>query len=248
MVPEFSAPLRGAPRLLARLRALPPAAWGFVALTYLLPVPAAHAQTAGSVHTATLSYVCTTSSGHTISGDLPPPECKDREVRVLNPDGSVKQVIPAPLTREGRKKREEEESKRRQEEESERKQTQQDRSLLEAYGSVEEIDAARDRAIAGQQSLIERANSRLKQYEREKKRLDDEAEFYTKHEQPAQLKEQFETNAALTRQQEKARAAAEHEIEQIKDQFNARKKRYLELEQMAAEAAAARERNEREAQ
>ncbi|HYA66161.1 MAG TPA: hypothetical protein VEE84_05705 [Burkholderiaceae bacterium] len=195
-----------------------------------------------------LSYVCTTAAGHTISGDLPPPECKDRDIRVLNPDGSIRNVLPAPLTKEGRKKRDEEQAKRQLEEEAERKQAQKDRSLLEAYGSVEEIDAARDRAVQGRQALIDRANQRIAVYLRERKRLDDEAEFYAKRELPQQLKEAYETNSALTKQQEKTRADAEHEIQQIKEHFEADKKRYIQLESMAAEAAEARERSEREGQ
>jgi hypothetical protein len=217
-----------------------------LALASLLGTSALHAQS-GTAHPQ-LSYTCITKGGHNIRGDLPPPECKDREVRVLNPDGSLKEVIPAPLTAEQRKKRREEEQKQRTEEEAERTQAQNDRSLLERYGSVEEIDAARDRAIAGRQGLITRADQRIAQYTRERKRLDDEAEFYAKRELPADLKQAYESNAALTKQQEKTRADAQHEIEQIKERFAAERLRYLELEEMAAKAAEARERKEREAE
>jgi len=232
-----------------RFRSAPPGAiiaCAVLAGTLALGSSALRAQTSNAPHTQ-LSYSCITKGGHTITGDLPPPDCKDRDVRVLNPDGSLKYVIPAPLSLEQRKKRREEEEKQRQEEEQERAQGHKDRSLLETYGSVEEIDAARDRAIAGRQGLITRADQRIKQYERERKRLDDEAEFYAKRQLPTELKEAYETNDALTRQQEKTRADALHEIEQIKERFGAERKRYVELEEMAAKAAEARERKEREA-
>jgi len=217
-----------------------------LALALVLGISTARAQS-GNTPRAQLSYSCVTRGGHTISGDLPPPECKDRDVRVLNPDGSLKYIIPAPLTSEQRKKRKEEEEAQRQEEEKERAQAQKDRSLLETYGSVEEIDEARDRTIAGRQGLITRAEQRLAQYARERKRLDEEAEFYAKRELPADLKQAYESNAALAKQQEKTRADALREIEQIKERFGAERLRYLELEQMAAKAAEARERKEREA-
>ena len=197
---------------------------------------------------AQLSYTCISKSGRPFVEQFPPPECKDRDVRVLYPDGSLKEIIPAPLTPEQRKKRKEEEEAKRLEEDKERAQAQQDRSLLETYGSVEEIDEARDRTIAGRQGLITRAEQRLAQYARERKRLDEEAEFYAKRELPPDLKQAYESNAALTKQQEKTRADALREIEQIKERFGAERLRYLELEQMAAKAAEARERKEREAQ
>ncbi|HYA66275.1 MAG TPA: hypothetical protein VEE84_06275, partial [Burkholderiaceae bacterium] len=223
------------------------AACALLALALLLGTSALRAQTSSATRPQ-LSYTCTTKSGHNIRGDLPPPECKDRDVRVLNPDGSLKEIIPAPLTTEQRKKRREEEETQRKEEEAERTQAQKDRSLLETYGTIEEIDAARDRAIAGRQGLITRAEQRIAQFTRERKRLDDEAEFYAKRELPADLKQAYESNASLTKQQEKTRADAEHEIEQIKERFAAERQRYLELEEMSAKAAQARERKEREAE
>jgi len=247
MAPEPLLPQRSSAHVSRRRPTSAQVACALLALALALSANTLRAQTGTSTRQQ-LSYTCITKSGHTITGDLPPPECKDRDVRVLNPDGSLKYTIPAPLTPEQRKKRREEEEAHRQEEEKERAQTQKDRSLLEAYGSVEEIDAARDRAIAGRQTLIARSEQRLKQYEREHKRLDDEAEFYAKRELPADLKQAYESNAALTKQQEKIRADALHEIEQIKEHFGADRERYLELETMAAKAAEARERKEREAE
>jgi len=246
MVPESFFQARSPRRISPRPGARTLATGALLALALALGASAVRAQTSNTARPQ-LSYTCVTKSGHNVRGDLPPPECKDRDVRVLNPDGSLKEIIPAPLTPEQRKKHREEEQVQRQEEEKERAQAQKDRSLLETYGSVEEIDSARDRAIYGRQGLINRAEQRLKQYERERKRLDDEAEFYAKREMPADLKQAYESNAALTKQQEKIRTDAQHEIEQIKERFAAERMRYLDLEEMAAKAAEARERKEREA-
>ena len=80
-------------------------------------------------------YVCA-SKGHVYSGGMPPPECKDQDLRELNPDGTLHKLIPAPLTPEQRKARDAAERERIREEENERAQAHLDRSLLETYGSV----------------------------------------------------------------------------------------------------------------
>jgi hypothetical protein len=186
-------------------------------------------------------YVCTTH-GHTISGGLPPSECKGEDIRELNPDGTLHRLIPAPLTQEQRRKRDQDEQERMLAEEHERAQSRKDRSLLETYGSVSEIEAARARNIASRQVLVERADQRIAQYVKEHKRLDDESEFYAKREMPSKLKDAFEANKALMAQQEKTKADVLLEIGAINARYDAEVKRYRELEDMAAKAAAARER------
>jgi len=47
-------------------------------------------------------FVCTAPSGRTITADRPPPECADRPIRELRPDGSVRRLIEPPLTPEQR--------------------------------------------------------------------------------------------------------------------------------------------------
>ena len=186
-------------------------------------------------------YVCQ-YKGHTITGGLPPPECKDQDVRELNPDGTLHRLIPAPLTREQRRKRDQEEQERLLQEESERAQARRDRALLETYGSVSEIEAARQRTIAARQTLVDRAQQRIEQYARERKKLDDEAEFYAKRDMPAKLKDAFAANAALAAQQERTKADVLQEMRGLNQRYDADIKRYRELEEMAAKAAAARER------
>ncbi len=190
---------------------------------------------------ASFLYVCQ-YKGHTISGGQPPPECKEQDIRELNPDGTLHRLIPAPLTREQRRKREQEEEEHLREQEAERAQARKDRALLETYGSVSEIEAARQRTVAARQVLVDRAQQRIEQYARERKKLDDEAEFYAKREMPAKLKEAFAANAALSAQQEKTKTDVLQEIRALNERYDADAQRYRQLEEMAARAAAARER------
>ena len=50
-------------------------------------------------------YTCTNDKGVRIHSERPISECWDREQRQLNPDGSVRRIIPPQLTEEVRKAR-----------------------------------------------------------------------------------------------------------------------------------------------
>lgn len=113
-----------------------------------------------------------------ISGASPPAECKNRDIKVIKFDGSVKEIIPAPLTPEQRRERDAADQRRTQER-FEQSLERQRRSLdlpPKPYG-VDEIESARQRDLAAQQLLIDRANQRIAECEREGNRLADEPAF-----------------------------------------------------------------------
>jgi hypothetical protein len=232
MAPESDSHPHPLPR---RTRAAPRRAACAAALAALLATGPAAAQS--------FLYVCTVN-GHTISSQLLPSECKNVDVRELNADGTLHRLIPAPLTPEQRKAKHEEEEKRLLEEEAARKQRSQDKALMETYSSVDEIEGARKRAIAGQQTLVDRADARIAQYKRERKHLDDEAEFYVKREMPRKLKDELASNQALTEQQEKTKADSLAKMKTLNERFDGERKRFEEIERMYHEAEEARRRTE----
>ena len=174
-------------------------------------------------------YVCTTTSGRTLTGDLPPPECQNVIIRELNRDGSIKRVIEPPLTPEQKKKRELEEKQRHERERQAQEQLRKDRALLETYASEDEIEASRDRALADQQALIDRANQQLKELNLDKKRLDEENEFYLKREAPPKLKRDLEENATLRAQQRKTIDNIRADMQRINERYDAEQQRFREL-------------------
>ncbi len=97
---------------------------GVVVLLSALPVAA-----------QTSLYSCTTASGKNITADLPPPECYNRPIKELRPDGSTRRVIEPPLSPEQRASRETEERRKADEDEKRRYQMRRDLALLETYGS-----------------------------------------------------------------------------------------------------------------
>jgi hypothetical protein len=174
-------------------------------------------------------YVCTTTNGRTLTGDMPPYDCQNVAIRELNSDGSVKRVIEPPLTPEQKKKREQEEKQRRDRERQAQEQLRKDRALLETYASEDEIEASRDRTLASRQALIGRANRQLKEFNMDRKRLDDEAEFYQKRQMPDKLKRALDDNAALQAQQLRAIDDIRADMQRINERYDGELQRFRDL-------------------
>lgn len=174
-------------------------------------------------------YVCTDANGRTITSDRPPRECAKVPVKEMRPDGSVRRVIEPPLTAEERAERAAQERRDYFEQERRRAQTRRDIALMETYGNESEIEAARQAALNSRQALIERSRQRLEGYARERKRLENEAEFYANRTLPIKLEHAFEANASLTQSEEKLVADMQAEMLRINERFDAELKRFREL-------------------
>jgi hypothetical protein len=178
-------------------------------------------------------YVCTVN-GRTVTADSPPPQCKDTVIRVLNRDGSLNHVIEPPPTPEQTKARELEELKRRELAKQALEQQRKDRALMETYATEDEILASRERALASRQALIDRANQQLKEFKVDRKRLDDEAEFYSKRELPEKLKRSIKDNAELQQQQLRAIEDIRTDMKHVNERYDADLQRFRELEARGA--------------
>jgi hypothetical protein len=186
--------------------------------------PAALAQTkAGS-----FMYTCV-SNGKVYTADRPPTECANVDMRELNRDGSVRRIIPRPLTLEEQRARALETKKKIEDEERQLAQRRRDRSLLEAYATEAEIEAARRKSMEGAEQIIKRSQERAFSLAQDRKRLDDESEFYKKREQPDSLKRAYALNAQAVGAEEKIIAEARGEVDRINERFDAERKRFREL-------------------
>jgi Domain of unknown function (DUF4124) len=200
-----------------RIRGLPvlPAAFAF-----LLAVA-----TAASAQSATM-YTCV-ANGRTFSGDRPPPECHNSDIRELNRDGSLRRVIPRPLTAEEQKARAIEAKKKAEEEERALAQRRRDRSLLEA----------RSKALMSSNEVVKRSQVRLDRMAEERKRLMEETEFYKNRETPETIKRALAGNDQERGAELKIIKDAQSEMQRINDRFDADKKRFRELVSQGAQAA-----------
>lgn len=174
-------------------------------------------------------FVCTDARGRTLTGDRPPPECVDRPVRELRADGSVRRVIEPPLTPELKAAREAEAKRQRDEAERQRSQMRRDLALLETYASEAEIEDTRNRALGSRQQIIDRALQRLAAHEKERRRLDTEAEFFAKRQLPDKLKRAMEANAALKRSEQRIIDELRADMERVNARFDTELKRWRGL-------------------
>jgi hypothetical protein len=174
-------------------------------------------------------YVCTTPSGRTITSDRPPAECANVPIRELRPDGSVRRVIEPPLTAEQRKARSEQAQREKQEHEAKRSQARQDLALLETYATEKDIEAARKAALVSRQAMIERSMKRLDNFAVERKKLDEEAEFYVNRKIPDKLEHAIEANRSLVEAEHRLIAEMQADLARINKRFDAEAERYREL-------------------
>lgn len=174
-------------------------------------------------------YICTDANGRTITSDRPPRECASVPVRELRPDGSVRRVIEPPLTAEQRAAQAEQARRQYQERERHRAQARRDIALMETYANEEEIETARQSALASRTALIDKSKQRLDSFARERKRLDNEAEFYVKRKLPPKLEHAFEANEMLVQSEQRLIADMQAEMVRINERFDAELQRFREL-------------------
>jgi hypothetical protein len=197
------------------------ARWSLVLLA--LPVSAAQTLSPNG-----FMYTCI-SNGKVYTADRPPAECANVDMRELNRDGSVRRIIPRPLTVDEQRARALEAKKKIEDEERQLAQRRRDRSLLEAYATDAEIEAARKKSLEGAEQIIKRSQERSLSLSQDKRRLDDEAEFYKKREQPDSLKRAYALNEQAVAAEQKIVAEARAEVDRINERFDAERRRFREL-------------------
>lgn len=199
-----------APRVTHQAR-LP--AWGWLLSVWLCAAwwPAAQAQGI---------YSCVDAKGRRITSDRPIRECVDREQKVLNADGSQRQVVGPSMTAEERAVHEEAERARMQAEAARRDAVRQDRNLMARYRDQASHQRARESALEPMVAAIKSGERRLAELGKERKQLDDEVEFYKGKELPRRLKFQFEQNAAAITAQQAAIDQHRAEAQRINAMFD----------------------------
>ena len=167
-------------------------------------------------------YTCVDAQGRKLTSDRPIPECNDREQKMLNPSGTLKQKIGPSLTaaersqQEARDKQEFEERARLDE------QRRQDKALLARYPNQAAHDKARAAVLAQIASVSQAATIRLQELATQRLKLDDELEFYRKDpsKAPLYLRRQVEENSQNVAAQKQFIADQEEEKRRINGRFN----------------------------
>ncbi len=160
-------------------------------------------------------YSCVDGSGRRLTSDRPIVECLAREQRLLNADGSVRQVVPPTMTLD--EKAEADAKKRQAEVERAAQQDamRRDRNLLNRYPNEMMHNNARANALDDVQKGVKFSEDRLRDLERERKPLLDETEFYKGKKMPATLRRQLDANDAAAAAQRSLVQNQKDEIERI---------------------------------
>jgi len=103
---------------------------------------AAHAQRGGGY-----LYRYRNDAGFTVIDHKIPPNYVHKGYEILNSDGTLRQVVPRALTKEERANRSSDAYRKQVEAEEKERLLKWDESLLLRYSSIEDIEAARDRAL-----------------------------------------------------------------------------------------------------
>ncbi|MBL8362594.1 MAG: hypothetical protein JNN18_19060 [Rubrivivax sp.] len=180
----------------------------------LLPL-LAQAQPAPVAPPAASIYSCIDDKGRRLTSDRPIPECNAREQRVLNRDGSLRDVRPPTLTAEERAEAEARERKAAEVRQAQAEATRRDRNLVARYKDAAAHGSARAAALDTVKLAIAASEKRLKELAAERKPLLDEAEFYKGKPLPAKLKQMLDANEVATSAQREAVAAQEAELVRV---------------------------------
>ena len=158
-------------------------------------------------------YSCVDGNGRRLTSDRPIRECLAREQRLLNADGSVRQVVPPTMTVD--ELAEAEAKKRQAELERAAKQdaVRRDRNLLARFPDEAAHSKAREAALDDVRKGVKFSEDRLVELQKERKPLLDEMEFYKGKKLPLKLRQQLDANDAATTAQ---RSLVQNQKEEIK--------------------------------
>lgn len=141
-------------------------------------------------------YSCTTPDGRRLTSDRPIAECSSREQRILNADGSFRAILPPYLSPEDRAAQEARERKAASERAAQNDAIRRDRSLMQRFPNEAAHLNARNAALDDANKAMRASERRIKDLEKERKPLTDEAEFYMGRPMPAKLKQSLDANDA----------------------------------------------------
>jgi hypothetical protein len=166
-------------------------------------------------------YSCVDERGRRITSDRPIAECLGKEQRILNADGSVKDIRPPSLSPQERVDQERREQAQTQARLAQVERTRRDRSLLVRYPDEASHQRARDSALEVVRKAQAITEGRLMDLDRERAPLLAEAEFYQGKPFPVRLKAAIDANDAARAAQSDAAAGQASEVERINRLFDA---------------------------
>jgi len=168
----------------------------------------------------TAIYSCIDDKGKRITSDRPIPECIAKEQRILNRDGSLREVRPPTLTAEERAAVEARERRAAEVRLAQAEAVRRDRNLMTRYRDEQAHEAARAAALESVKQAMKASEKRLAELAAERRPLLDEAEFYKGRQLPTKLRLQMDAIDASVDAQRAAMANQEAEVVRVNRLFD----------------------------
>ena len=166
-------------------------------------------------------YACVDANGKHITSDRPIAECLAREHRILNPDGSTREIRSPVPTADEQADQEARERAKAVRAAIEADAVRSDRNLRSRYPNEAAHQRARAAALDDVRRTVQLSQRRLDDLAAERKPLQDEAEFYVGRPMPGLLKQQLDGNEAATEAQRTLMANQQAETRRINAAFDA---------------------------
>ncbi len=182
------------------------------------------------------SYRCVGADGKKYYGQTIPRPCIGLVVEQLNQQGMVIRRIDPKGSAAEREAKEAEAQKKRQDAIARRVELRHNRALLATYTSVEDIEAARGRALAGNTLAIKDVDDKIDRIKKRQEKLAKEMEVYKDKEPPAELKRDIKNAEIDLAAQEGLRASKLKDADAINAKYDENKNRYIELTQPKKES------------
>ncbi|MBO9649573.1 MAG: DUF4124 domain-containing protein [Variovorax sp.] len=183
-------------------------------------------------------YSCIDSKGRTITADRPIADCNDREQRELNPSGTTRRKIEPTYTAREQAEREERERQAQLQAARQVEERRRERALLVRYPNAAAHDRERAEALVQIDAVITAARKRLSELAEDRKRIDDELEFYKSDpsKAPGSIRRKAEDNTRSVDVQNRFITEQEEEKKRVNARFDEEQARLKPL--WAANAAA----------
>ena len=185
-------------------------------------VGTALAQPAGAAAPARGIYSCNDGHGRTITSDRPIADCIDREQRELSPSGTTRRRIEPTWTAKEQAERDERQRHAAMVAARQLEERRRERALLVRYPNATTHDRERADALAQIDVVIGAAKKRMAELSEERRKIEDELEFYKKDisKAPASVRRQLDDNVQSVAVQNRFIGTQEDEKRRLNARFD----------------------------
>jgi hypothetical protein len=176
-------------------------------------------------------YTCTDAKGRTITADRPVADCSDREQIQLNPSGTVKRKVDPTYSARELAEREDRERQAQQVAARQLEERRRERALLVRYPNAEAHDRERAEALVQIDVVIQAAKKRLDELAEDRKKIDDELEFFKSDpaKAPDSVRRKLDDNMTSVAVQKRFIGEQEDEKKRVNARFDEERTRLVPL-------------------